>query len=175
MIDPPIAYRDATPADGLLLDAMARKVWLETFGRSAPASDIALYLEKAYGPKGALIRSLSDPDQHVRIACADAAMIGYVKLSPRWLDDSAILPGALQLSQLYVAADWHGRGVAQALIDWTIAEARRRAATALVLTVWEENFRALRFYVRNGFVHIGDYAFPTGTQIDRDLIMQLAL
>ena len=102
-------------------------------------------------------------------------LMQHIGLSPRWLDDSAILPGALQLSQLYVAADWHGRGVAQALIDWTIADARRRAATALVLTVWEENFRALRFYVRNGFVHIGDYAFPTGTQIDRDLIMQLAL
>ncbi|OYY66726.1 GNAT family N-acetyltransferase [Sphingomonas sp. 28-62-11] len=171
----PIIYRDATQADGPALDAMARKIWLETFEHSAPASDIALYVDKAYGPDGALIRSLADPAHHFRLACAGDAIIGYVKLSPVWLDDPAVLPGALQLSQLYIAADWHGRGIAQALMDWTIDEARRRAATALVLTVWEENFRAQRFYARYDFVHIGDYAFPTGTQVDRDLIMQLVL
>lgn len=171
----PILYRDATKADGPALDAMARKIWLETFEHSAPASDIALYVDKAYGPNGALIRSLADPAHHFRLACAGDSIIGYVKLSPVWLDDPAVLPGALQLSQLYIAADWHGRGIAQALMDWTIDEARRGAATALVLTVWEENFRAQRFYARYDFVHIGDYAFPTGTQVDRDLIMQLVL
>ncbi len=175
MTDAPVTYRNALLADGPTLDAMARKIWVETFAHSAPASDIALYLDKAYGPEGALIRSLADPAHHFRLACAQDAIIGYVKLSPLWLDDPAVLPGALQLSQLYIAADWHGRGVAQALMDWTIDEARRRSATALVLTVWEENLRAKRFYERYGFGHIGDYAFPTGTQIDRDLIMQLVL
>lgn len=171
----PITYRDATEADGPALDTMARKIWLETFEHSAPASDIALYVDKAYGPDGTLIRSLADPAHQFRLACAGDAIIGYVKLSPVWLDDPTVEPGALQLSQLYVASDWHGRGIAQTLMDWTIDEARRRAATALVLTVWEENFRAQRFYARYDFTHIGDYAFPTGTQIDRDLIMQLIL
>lgn len=171
----PIVYRDATQADGPALDAMARKIWLETFEHSAPASDIALYVDKAYGADGALIRSLADPAHHFRLACAGDAIIGYVKLSPVWLDDPAVMAGALQLSQLYVASDWHGRGVAQTLMARTIDEARRRAATALVLTVWEENFRAQRFYARYDFVHISDYAFPTGTQVDRDLIMQLVL
>lgn len=175
MSAPAIIYRDATQGDGPALDAMARKIWLETFEHSAPASDIALYIDQAYGPEGALIRSLADPAHHFRLACAGDAIIGYVKLSPVWLDDPAVEPGALQLSQLYIAADWHGRGIAQTLMDWTIDEARRRAATALVLTVWEENFRAQRFYARHDFVHIGDYAFPTGTQVDRDLIMQLVL
>ncbi len=175
MTDHAITYRPATLADGPALDAMARKIWVATFERSAPPSDIALYLAKAYGPEGALIRSLADPAHHFRLACAGDAIIGYVKLSPVWLDDPAVLRGALQLSQLYVAAEWHGQGIAQALMDWTIDEARRRAATALVLTVWEENFRAQRFYDRYGFTHIGDYAFPTGTQVDRDLILQRVL
>jgi len=32
-----------------------------------------------------------------------------------------------------------------------------------------------RLYRKNGFDHIGDYAFAVGTQIDTDHIMRLAL
>jgi len=168
-------YRDATPADGPALDAMAKKIWLETFEHSASAEDIALYVGSAYGPQGKLIRDLSDPAQHCRLAVDGDEIVGYAKLSPLWLDDPAIVPGALQLSQLYVASHRHGHGIAPVLMDWTIGEVRRRAAPALVLTVWEENHRAKAFYDRHAFVHIADYAYPTGNQIDRDLIMQLIL
>src|SRR5690349_11663080 len=65
-----MSYRDACPGDGPKLDAMARAVWLETFGHSGSGEDIALYLAKAYGPDGDLIRHLSDPDHRFRIACA---------------------------------------------------------------------------------------------------------
>ena len=41
--------------------------------------------------------------------------------------------------------------------------------------VWEENGRARAFYAKHGFVHVGDYAFQTGSQIDRDLIMRREL
>ena len=170
-----IDYRDARADDGPALDAMARAIWLETFAHSAPPADIASYVAGAYGPDGALIRSLADPAHHFRLACAGDAIVGYAKLSRVWLDAPAILPGALQLSQLYVASAHHGSGIAQQLMDWTIDTARTRDATALVLTVWEENPRARRFYERYGFVQIGFYAFQTGTQIDNDLIMQLPL
>ena len=170
-----IAYRDATPADGPQLDAMARASWLATFGHSAPAADIDFYLSKAYGPDGALIRDLADPAICFRLALAGDRVVGYVKLMPPWLDPATVEPTALQLSQLYVAADHHGAGVGPALMDWATATARAAGAPALYLTVWEENARAKRFYERCGFDHVGDYAFQTGTQIDRDLIMRLAL
>ncbi|OYY78844.1 MAG: hypothetical protein B7Y43_04685 [Sphingomonas sp. 28-62-20] len=175
MTDTRITYRDATLDDGPALDAMARKIWLETFEHSASAEDIALYVGEAYGPAGKLIAAMTDPAHHFRLACAGEDIAGYVKLSSVWLEAPALLPGALQLSQLYVATPFHGSGIAQALMAWTIDTARSRGATALVLTVWEDNDRAKRFYDRYGFVHIGDYAFPTGNQIDRDLIMQLVL
>ncbi len=175
MTDTPITYRDATPADGPRLDPMARKIWLETFEHSASPEDLALYLAGAYGPGGALLRHLVDPTHQFHLACAGDEIAGYIKLSQLWLDNPAILPGALQLSQLYVATGYHGSGIAHTLMAWAIDTARAQSATALVLTVWEENERAKRFYDRYGFVHIGDYAFQTGNQVDRDLIMQLAL
>ncbi|MFD1612453.1 GNAT family N-acetyltransferase [Sphingomonas tabacisoli] len=170
-----IEYRDARPEDGPDLDAMAREVWLEIFGHSGSAEDIGLYLAKAYGPKGDLIRHLSDPAHRFRLATANGAIIGYAKLSQPWLPEGTFGPKARQLSQLYVAAGHRGAGVANTLMDWTIETARAEGADELLLTVWEHNPRAQRFYEKIGFVHVGDYAFAMGEQIDRDLIMRLPL
>jgi GNAT superfamily N-acetyltransferase len=175
MIGRMIAYRDATLADGPALDAMARQIWFETFGHSAPAADIQAYLDKAYGSNGALLRDLADPAIRFHLAVEGDCIVGYAKLTEPWVVEAASLAGALQLSQLYVVADRHGHGIAQGLMDWTIATARTRRAPALFLTVWEENARARKFYERYGFVHVGDYAFHVGAQVDRDEVMRLSL
>ena len=170
-----IDYRDAVVADGPELDAMAVKVWRETFGHSAPAADIEAYIAQGYGPEGTLIRDLADPHIRYRIATDDDAIVGYAKLVDPWLPKESIAPGGLQLAQLYIAATHHGRGLADVLMRWAIGTAIAWHANALYLTVWEGNARARRFYNKRRFVHIGDYAFKVGSQLDRDLIMKLAL
>jgi GNAT superfamily N-acetyltransferase len=170
-----IHYVDATVEDGPELDAMARVCWIDTFEHSCSAEDMALYLGKAYGPGGALLRDLADQTHRFRLAKADGRIIGYAKLSEPWLPEGSFGLRAKQLSQLYIAKDWQGAGIAQTLMDWTIAAAREAGADELLLTVWEENHRAMRFYGRYGFDHVGDYAFQTGSQVDRDLIYRLAL
>lgn len=170
-----IVYRDATPADGPALDAMARAIWLQTFAGSAPDADLRMYVDSAYGPEGKLLRDLADPANRFHLAVEQDRILGYAKLIPPFLDPAILDRQALQLSQLYVVADRHGDGIGPALMNWTIATARALGAPALFLTVWEGNARAQRFYERRGFVHVGDYAFQTGTQVDRDLIMRLGL
>ena len=170
-----ITFRDALPADGPPLDVMARQIWIETFQHSCSRENLLLYLAGAYGPDGALLRDLADPAHRFRLAMAGDGIAGYAKLSPLWLDQAIVGANAVQLSQLYIARRWHGDGIAQALMTWVLDTARAESAASLVLTVWEDNTRARRFYERYGFVHVGDYAFQTGEQIDRDLIMRLAL
>jgi ribosomal protein S18 acetylase RimI-like enzyme len=168
-----ITCRDAVPADGPALDAMAQTIWIETFGATASPRDVEAYLAGAYGPDGQLIRDLNEGEAAFRIALSGERIVGYAKLNTPWLPDAE--PGSLQLSQLYVASDFHGAGIAQMLMDWTIEAARAHGAIALLLTVWEENHRAHRFYVKHGFEQIGDYAFAVGEQLDTDYIMRLAL
>lgn len=168
-----IRYDTPTLADADALDAMARETWVRTFGHGYDAADLDAYLTHAYGPTGRLRIDLADPAINWLVARDERDIIGYAKLTPPWLDRAG--PDDVQLSQLYVAYGWHGHGVAQALMDWTIATARARHAAALLLTVFEENSRAIAFYAKYGFVHVGDYAFPIGNKIDRDLIMRLEL
>ena len=170
-----IDYRTPTLSDGPALDAMARRIWLETFERYTAPHNITAYFAEAYGPNGKLIRDLSKPDVTFRIACDGEAIVGYAKVTPPFLPDPAMTAGAAQLSQLYVASSHHGAGIAQALMGWAADLARAQGARALLLTVFEHNPRAIRFYEKHGFVQIGDYDFPVGDQIDRDIIMRLAL
>lgn len=170
-----IAYRDATAADWAAVDAMAARVWRETFGHSLKPADIDAYLRRAYGADGLLRRHLADPAYAFRLALQDDAVVGYCKLGPSFFTDEVPVGDATQLHQLYLDSATHGTGVAQVLLDWAKDQARRNGHDALLLTVWEENHRAMRFYQKHGFVHVGDYAFAVGDQIDRDLIMRLAL
>ena len=70
---------------------------------------------------------------------------------------------------------WQGAGLAPAMMDWVIAEARRRGAEELYLSVFADNHRAQRFYARYGFEAVGRYDFMVGTHADEDIIMRLAL
>lgn len=168
-----IAYDTPTMADADALDTMARETWVRTFGHGYDAADLNAYLTHAYGPEGRLRIDLANPATIWRVARNGPDIIGYAKLTPPWLEQADL--DDLQLSQLYVAHDWHGKGIARALMDWTLATARERHAHALLLTVFEENHRAMAFYAKYGFTHIGDYDFPVGNKIDRDLIMRLEL
>ncbi len=168
-----IAYRDATLADGPALEAMARAIWIETFGPHATEEEQADYLDEHFGPDGLLLRELPHPDHRFRLACADGRIAGYASLATSREEDTE--PNSLQLTRFFVASEWQGKGVAQALMAWAIDAARARGATALLLTVWEGNDRALRFYRRQGFAPAPDYGFALADLVGSDVILRLAL
>ena len=168
-----LTWRDAVLADGPALAAMGRRCFTETFGPYFPAADLALHLETKFGPDG-LPRELADPALRVRVAEADGAPVGWLKLGPMDLPVPHE-PDALQLVQLYVLAPWQGAGVAAALMDWAIATARAQGAPALYLGVWEKGDRAIAFYRKHGFVTVGTAPYRLGTQLYQDPVMRLAL
>lgn len=168
-----IVYRDAVPADGPALAATGRRVFAETFGAAFDPADMALHLDRKFGP-GGLPAELGDPAIRIRLAEAEGEIIAYVKLAPMTLpiDHPA---GTLEIKQLYVLAPWQGAGVAQALMLWATETARAEGAPALFLSVWEHGGRAIAFYRRHGFVTVGQAPFQLGTRTCIDPVMRLDL
>jgi diamine N-acetyltransferase len=82
---------------------------------------------------------------------------------------SANAPGEIQ--RLYVADQWHGKGIAQELMRACLEELMRHGSDAVWLGVWEHNPRAIAFYKKIGFVEAGDHIFPLGRDPQRDVIM----
>ena len=168
-----ITYRDARAIDGAPLAAMARRSFTDTFGTLYPQSDLAAFLDEAFGPNG-LPSQLSDPDFAIRLALADDQIIGFVKMGPvtfpgEWR------PDAIELYQFYVLGGWHGQGVAQELMAWALGHARSHGAMEVILSVYVDNTRAHRFYEKYGFEDIGRIAFRVGETVDDDNLMRLVL
>ena len=168
-----IAYRDAVPADGPTLAAMARRAFIDTFGTLYRASDLAGFLDRTFGADG-LPSQLNDPAYAIHLALDGDAIAGYAKIGPvDFPGDWG--PDTVELHQLYVLAEWQGEGVAGRLMEWILAAARARGHARIVLSVFVDNRRAQRFYARYGFAEIGRYQFRVGDQIDDDRIWALDL
>lgn len=167
-----VSYRDATATDAATLDRIFDTSFRETFAHLYRAADLESFLS-SFGVEDWEVE-LRNPAYAFRIGEADGEPVGYVKLGPLKLpietDRRAIL-----LDQLYILKDYHGVGIAHALMDWALEEARRRGAEEMYLTVYVDNQRARRFYDRYGFVPVGRYDFMVGSHADEDIIMRKTL
>ena len=167
-----IAYRDATLADAALMARIGPQTFVETFGHLYSPENLAVFLENH--SKANWAAELGNPAYAVRIAEDDGVAAGFAKVGPPSLPFEA-KGKAAELRQLYVLKPWQGAGIAATLMDWAIAEARRRGAEEMFLSVFVDNARARRFYARYGFEQVGTYDFMVGTHADLDLVMRLAL
>ena len=105
----------------------------------------------------------------------DGCPIGYAKVSSVTAPAPCPKPDALELRQIYVLRAWHGKGVADRLMNWAPGHAREREATEIYLTVFDHNTRAKRFYSRYGFSEVGHCTFTLGDRVDDDRVWPKAL
>ncbi len=120
-------------------------------------------------------RDLADPFINWQVAAVGDQPIGYAKLLPLRAPAPTSQPRAMELQQIYVLSPWHGRGVAERLINWALNTARAEGAPEIYLTVFDHNTRAKRFYSRHGFSEVGHCAFELGDRIDDDRIWRKTL
>lgn len=177
----PLTHRIEVPGvgDAAALSAMAQASFNDTFAHMPyPPQDLADFLDSAMGP-ARYAAQIADPDYAVRIVRdAAGAIIAFIKNGPNDLPMPAGEPTPDQtreLHQLYVLPQGKGTGIADALMHWSLAEARERGASALYLSVYVENLRAQKFYARHGFVEIGKNPFRVGSVVDDDRVWKCAL
>ena len=77
----------------------------------------------------------------------------------------------LELKRLYVTRAFHGRRVAQALMEAALELARTRGAKTMWLGVWERNPRAVAFYAKYGFARVGEHTFMLGGDAQTDWLL----
>ena len=167
-----VTYRDAAPGDADTLAELGRATFTETFGHLYTPQNLTAFLE-SHDPER-WRAELADPVFAVRLAEQEGRPVGYAKLAPPSLPFETERR-AIELRQFYVLGLWQGRGISTQLMAWALAEARRRGAEELYLSVFVDNLRARRFYARYGFEQVGTYDFMVGTHSDLDLVMRLTL
>lgn len=170
-----VSYRSQVASDAIALAAVARRIFTDTFGHLFDRLAFDAFCEAAYGPCGSMASDLADPGIAWRIAEHAGAPIGYAKLRPLVAPAPRPQVGAMELQQIYVLANWHGQGIAEALMRWAIGTARAQGAPELYLTVFDHNLRARRFYARHGFAEVGRCEFRLGGKAYDDRVWRKPL
>lgn len=118
---------------------------------------------------------IANPDMLTLLSEDERQLAGFAQL--RWGDapDCVTADAAGEIQRLYVAGDWHGKGVAQQLMDACLDAMRGRGSDVVWLGVWEKNPRAIAFYRKFGFVEVGDHVFALGRDPQRDIVMARAV
>lgn len=165
-------FRDAGPDDAAALSALGARTFTETFGHLYTPENLAVFLSTHSEDRWRA--ELSDPAFAVRIGEADGKAGAYAKIGPPTLPFEP-QGQPIELRQFYILKPWHGSGAAQELMEWVLAEARRRGGEELYLSVFIDNHRARRFYERYGFEPVGRYAFMVGSHADEDIVMRMKL
>ena len=165
-----VAIRRASAADAKALARIAESTFRATFEAMNTAEHMSTHCRNSYG-EAIQAAEISNPGV-VTLLCEDEGeLIGYAQL--RWANAPACVSAvrAGEIQRLYVAEKWHGKGVAQALMNACIDEMKERGSDVVWLGVWERNPRAISFYRKLGFVEAGDHVFPLGGDPQRDIVM----
>jgi ribosomal protein S18 acetylase RimI-like enzyme len=149
-----IDIRDASVAD---LEALAA-LWAHTDALHArllprffrrPAGGRALARQR-------LERLTRAADEVVRVAVQDAVVVGLCHLQVYDTPPQPALTPCrrVHIDSLVVAMEARRRGIGRRLLDDAIAWGRARGASEVVLTVWEGNAAAEKFYQALGFTRV---------------------
>jgi diamine N-acetyltransferase len=164
-----ITYRSAVPSDAAAVACVFETSFLDTFGHLYRSEDLRDFLA---GVTAERFRSEIESDRYgFRLAFDGERLVGYVKLGPPDLPVETP-PDTVELGQLYILKEWHGTGVARALMDWVLATASKQGARHIQLSVYVDNHRARRFYERYGFAPVGRYDFMVGSHADEDIVLR---
>lgn len=167
-----LTYRDADAGDGAAVSALFNSAFIDTFGHLYSQANLDLFLANKAAEN--YEQQVTDQDYAFRLAEEGGKLIGYIKMGPNELPGDAP-KGTWELHQLYLSPEAKGRGIAQELMDWGFAEARRRGFAYLQLSVFVDNHRARRVYDKLGFEEVGAFQFMVGDHADDERLMRLKL
>jgi ribosomal protein S18 acetylase RimI-like enzyme len=170
----PVTIRSGVPADASALAELAARTFIDTFTANTHPDDMKVYVAEAYGPvqQG---RELADPDINTLLVHVDDLLAGYAQLRRKPAPACVTGERPIELWRFYMSQGWHGRGIAQQLMQAVEGGARRAGAGTLWLGVWEQNERAKAFYRKCGFVDVGSHIFLVGSDPQTDRIMTKTL
>jgi ribosomal protein S18 acetylase RimI-like enzyme len=174
-IDPEqLTIRRAVAADAPVVAELALRTFMDAFGAASDPHNLALHVARSYGvPQQSA--EIAHPGIITLLAEVGGRPAAYAQIRRVQPAPCVPDPDAVEISRFYVDQAWHGRGIAQRLMDAALAEARELGARTVWLMVYEHNHRAMAFYRKTGFREVGrhGYHFGNALEMDRVLVREL--
>lgn len=135
------------------------------FAKDNSTENMHAYISTAFAPEQ-LKAELLNPDSEFYFAKNDEQVIGYLKINLSKEEQS------LEIERIYIYEHYHGKGVAQQLMELAFERARQTNFERAWLGVWEHNPKAIRFYTKYGFEPYGKHIFMLGDDEQTDILVE---
>lgn len=176
------SIRAAEPSDAEHLAAFGAMLFRQAYGITHPEPTLSEYVDSSFAI-GRVMRALGDPLSTILLVVSiDGSWIGYAELhqgvpTANTTVLTRTLPGTapIEIVRFYVDQEWHGQGVAQALMRACEEQGRVTGCDSVWLQAWQQAPRALAFYRKAGFKVYGTAVFDFGGRADGDFILARGL
>lgn len=164
-----LTIRRANIEDAAALAALSKQTFFDTFTGTCTEEDMQGFLEEYFNTDQVKKELLNENDFYF-FAEIDGVPAGYLRMMEDYSNFELMKKWkALELKRIYVDKPFHGKGIAQQLINFIESFAKENKYEVIWLGVWEHNVRAKRFYEKSGFTDSGyTHDFPIGNTPQTD-------
>lgn len=156
------------------LKQISRQTFIETFSGVNTEDNMTKYLDESFNISR-LTSEIQNLNSEFYFAVIDVKVVGYLKINCGDAQTELKNDNTLELERIYVLKEFHGKKVGQILFNKALLIAEQRKVDYLWLGVWEENHKALKFYMKNGFTAFNKHVFRLGDDVQTDIMMKLQI
>ena len=156
--------RIANKNDAEFIALLGRVTFTETFGHFFKDKQDLLNYFNATFSVDKIENSIAKPNNVYWIAFVDRLAVGYAKLKLNSNSEFIALEDVCQLQKIYVLKDFLSMKIGFNLQNLILEKAKEKGNSCIWLSVLKSNERAINFYRKNGFQHIGNHNFTIGKE-----------
>lgn len=169
-----ITIRVATTADAITIAEFSRMTFYETFAPYNSIENMEIFMREQF-TKEALISEVSHPTSIFFLAYSGPALVGYVRLREGETPKELKGLNAMEVARIYSAPEMIGKGIGNLLMQHSIDTAIQKKKGVIWLSVWSENDRAIKFYIKWGFQKFGEQIFILGKDLQKEWLVKKSL
>jgi diamine N-acetyltransferase len=133
-----------------LLSEMGVETFYQSHKDSAPAHEIAFYMNKVYS-LDAIRKEVANPANIYHIIKHEETTAGFSKIELNMTHPAVTLDRASKMDQIYLLDSFHGLKLGAKLLAHNIDYSKSHAQNGMWLVVWVGNITAIAFYEKFGF------------------------
>ena len=157
-----MTFRQAQLSDASSIAAISIEVWVGTYLRDGVSPFFADYVFETF-TVSAMEAMINDPADYILVSENSVGIDGFIRVSQNSAAPIAGLSDT-EIATFYVQPRHHGKGIGKKLLQVALAHCRAMKVGTVWLATNAENTPAIRFYLAQGFEHVGETQFRSADQ-----------
>jgi ribosomal protein S18 acetylase RimI-like enzyme len=150
------------------------ETFCETFSGVNTEENIHKYIQSSLN-SNKILSEISNPNSIFYFAKIKDEIVGYFKINLLDAQTENMGNDSIELERIYILKEFQRKGIGQDLIQFVIDYASSISKNEIWLGVWSENYSAIEFYKKLGFIECGKHIFRLGDDEQIDHIMKLEI